>query len=51
MAPIFTQTMNIMKANGTQIIAVAGEECIMLMEISMKENGMTINVMDRGCLD
>ena len=49
MEPIFTQTKNIMKANGMQIREVAGDECILPMVQFMKGNGMMINEMAREC--
>ena len=49
MEQIFTQTKNIMKANGMQIREVAGDECILLMVQFMKGNGMMIKEMAKAC--
>ena len=51
MAPTFMQMTNIMRGSGMQTKEVAGDECIMLMDLFMKENGMMINGMDKECLD
>ena len=38
---ISTHIMNTMKGSGMQTSGVAGEECIILMVQSMRENGTT----------
>ena len=51
MEPIFTQTRSTTRGNGTQINAVAGEECIIKTAQYMKVNGTMIKEMDKACLD
>ena len=40
---------NTMRVNGMEIRDAAGAGCITQMGLYMKENGMTIRGMDRGC--
>ena len=49
MEHIFTRKQNIMRVNGMQTSAVAGDECTMLMDRYMKENGTTTKEMGKEC--
>ena len=50
MVHISTQRRNTMKESGMGTKGVAGEECILVMDQYMKENGMMIRGLDKACL-